>query len=254
MEREPRAKATGGQSPRTGLWLGGSIARRLPSPDRRSFVGSAVFHVVLLVAFATATIVSAAEPEFEAFRVKIISPPPQVRAEPEPTPPQEAPKIVATPEETRPVEKPKPAEPEVKRPVQTPVADTTPKTPPEEPKPVAGLAKPDSTSPGGSGLNVDIAGAEFPFPEYLENIVTQMYRYFRWEGTTNPSARVTFCINRDGSVTGLRLRDRSSDWDFNTKVLSAVENAGKRSAFGPLPEGWVQDRLCVNFGFIPQGR
>jgi len=252
MKPVQRGKDTA-QRTRTGsVWLGASIGRRPPRPDRRSFVGSAIFHGLLAASLAFTTFVAADEPEYEAFRVKIITPAPQVRGEPTPTPPPETPRIVAAPQETRPVERRAP-EPEVKRPTQTAAPDTTPKPKPEEPKPVAGV-NPDSTSTGGTGLNVDLAGADFPFPAYLENIITQMYRYFRWEGSSSPSARVTFCINRDGTVAGLRLRERSSDWDFNTKVLSAVENAGKRAAFGPLPEGWVQDRLCVNFGFIPQGR
>jgi protein TonB len=255
MEPQPRGKETSGQRTRPGdLRLGRSIGRRPPRPDRRSFIGSALFHVLLIATIAVSTLLTSdREPEYEAFAVKIISPPPQVQGPPEPAPPQEQPKIVAPPKEETPVEQPKPKETVVERPKQTtPPADTTPPVK-AEPKPVAGN-NPDSTSKGGEGLNIDIPGQEFPFPEYLENIVRQMYRYFRWEGSSSPSARVTFCINRDGSVSGLRLRERSADWDFNTKVLSAVENAGKRGAFGPLPDGWVQDLLCVNFGFIPQGR
>jgi outer membrane biosynthesis protein TonB len=192
------------------------------------------------------------EPEFVAYRVRLISPAPQVqqqRAQATPVPPVQ-PQIVRTPEPDRRVEAPKPLEPEVKRPEQTPVADTIPK--PKEPEPVAGN-KPDSTSVGGAGVNVQLEGQEFPFPDYLDNIIMQINRHFRWEGSGSPAATVSFYINRDGTTGGIGLVERSRDLKFNFEAMAAIEQAGKRGAFGPLPDGWVPERLWVRYKFLPPG-
>jgi len=69
-----------------------------------------------------------------------------------------------------------------------------------------------------------------------------------------PSAVVAFYINRDGTSGGIRIVERSGDIMFDAETMSAVELAGKNKAFGPLPDGWLQDRLWVRFRFLPPGR
>lgn len=233
--------------------IGTGIGRQPPRPGRGALMGSILFHFGLVGAVFAVSIIKPDEPEFVTYRVSIVSPPPQVQGEPAPTPPPEE-KIVARPEPEPepppPVEKPKPKPPEEKRVERTPVADTTPK--PKDPEPVKGNA-PDSTSAGGVGVNVDIPGQDFPFPEYLENIILQINRYFRWTGSSSPTAMVAFFINRDGSVGGLSIVERSADYRFNVEAMSAIEQAGKRGAFGPLPDGWVSDRLFVRYRFLPPG-
>jgi outer membrane biosynthesis protein TonB len=252
MAQRPRGMDPAGQRSRPGdLTLGSSIGRRPPRPDRSALVGSVVFHVILLGALVVGAVWQRVrEPEFVAYRVKLISPPPQVRAE-QPTPVRTPePRIVRPPEPERRVETPRPTQPEVKRPERTPVADTTPK--PKEPEPVAG-AKPDPESTGGADVNVNIEGQEFPFPDYLDNIILQINRYFRWEGSGSPTATVSFYINRDGSAGGIGLVERSRDLKFNFEAMAAIEQAGKRGAFGALPDGWVPDRLWVRYKFLPPG-
>jgi hypothetical protein len=52
----------------------------------------------------------------------------------------------------------------------------------------------------------------------------------------------------------LQVVDRSADYTFDIQTIEAVELAGRRSMFGPLPDGWVQDRLWIRFRFLPPGR
>jgi len=251
MVLRPRGKEPAGQQSRAGdLTLGSGIGRRPSRPDRRALVGSVLFHVVLLAALVVGAVWQRVrEPEFVAYRVRLISPPPQVRAEPTPVAPPQ-PRIVRPPDPERRVEQPRPTQPEVKRPEQTPVADTTPK--PKEPEPVAGN-KPDPDSPGGVDVNVNLEGQEFPFPDYLDNIILQINRYFRWDGSGTPSATVSFYINRDGSAGGIGLVERSRDLKFNFEAMAAIEQAGRRGAFGALPDGWVPERLWVKYRFLPPG-
>jgi len=231
-----------------GILLGSGIGLRHPRPDRPALVGSLAFHVTLVTALALSGFLRAHQvPEFQTFRVRIFSPPPQVQGPPAPQPVVTE-NIVQAPAVEQPVVTPKPKEPVVQRPEQTKVAETKAK----DPEPVAG-DRPDPNSAGGEGIDVEIEGQEFPFPEYLENIIVQMNRFFRWSGESSPEVVVAFYIARDGSIGGLRVVERSIDYRFDMQVMDAATQAGRRGAFGPLPDGWVQDRLWVKFRFIPPG-
>jgi hypothetical protein len=239
---------TGLPSRPEGILLGSGIGLRPPRPDRPALYGSLAFHAVLVTGLVLSGALATPDiPEFQTFRVRIFSPPPQVQGPPAPAPAVTQ-TIVQEPVVDRPVVAPRPKEPVVERPEQTRVAEV--KT--ADPKPVAG-DRPDPKSAGGEGIDVDIEGQEFPFPEYLENIVLQMRRYFRWAGENNPEVVVAFYIARDGSVGGLRVVEKSIDFRFDMQAMDAVTQAGRRGAFGALPDGWVQDRLWVKFRFIPPG-
>lgn len=230
--------------------LGGSIGRRQPGPDRRAVIGSVAFHAALLLALWGFTKIGPDVPDFEVYRVKLYSPPPQVEAPaPQPialnTPPIQAPRqvetVVPTPVRT-PTPKPQVVEP---KPAEKP--------PPKEPEKVAGPGARED-SPGGENIDVNLEGQDFPYPEYLENIILQLQRYFRWSGSPNLENQVVFFIDRSGNVGGMQVLERSGDFNFDLQSMNAVEQAGKRGAFGPLPDGWVQDRLWVRFRFLPPGR
>ena len=94
----------------------------------------------------------------------------------------------------------------------------------------------------------------FPYPQYLQNIVAQVYR--RWDRPkTNASLRaeVFFTIQRDGSVSGIRFIRRSGNFTFDLGAQGAVEAAANVGAFGPLPDGFGEDVLPVSFFFTPRG-
>lgn len=228
--------------------LGDAVRKRRARPSKGSVFLSLLTHGGVAAAFWVAGLtVTDQLPEFEVYRVELVSPPPQVEGEPEPVTP------------TQPVvEQPEPPEPEVQQTepqpqvqTQSAVQQEVPRKV-EEPKPAQGN-NPEPVEVGGEGANVRIEGQEFPFPEYLENIVLQLPRYLRWSGAPNLSATVIFYIASDGSVGGLRLDRQSGNFNFDLEAMSAVEQAGRRGAFGPLPEGYQGDRLWLRFTFLPPG-
>ncbi len=225
-------------------------------PGGRALVGSVLLHAALL-ALLLSGVVFAQSPEptrFKAYRVELIAAPPPAPVAKE-TPaaekqPAAAPKPVPkTPPKTppkKPAPKPK-TEEKPKSPQPTPPAEKT-----ESKEKPAGEPEEEKTSGAGKdALDMSQTGAEFAYPDYLENIITQIHRYFRWTGTSRPSAEVYFVINRDGSVGDIRLVRRSGNPAFDFEAIGAIEQAGRRRAFGPLPKGFPQDRLPLRFEFKP---
>jgi len=264
--------------------LGGGTGRRR-GPGRYAVLGSVSLHLLAGAGFWAAGLAPAAPlPQLKSYRVDIVSPPPAERgpvqpvqqAEPEPAQPAPEPEPQPEPQvEPAPVvEEPRPAPPEPKpQPKPKPKPESKPKPEPKpsetKPKPKADAKKPTETKPkpeskpatgsnpkpdaktGGSGLNVRIDGEQFPYPGYLEGIIIQIGRYFRWQGDTGLRAEIYFEILRDGSVTGIRVLTPSGNMAFDLEAMSAIEQAGKRRAFGPLPEEYTPDRLPVAFYFQP---
>lgn len=233
-------------------------------PGRRAVLASLLLHGGLL-AGAWLTVRSVRPPiDMIVYRVELVSPPPQVEGPPEPVQavapnvvtPDEAPPEPAVEEPKPEPEPPEPEPPEPKRETppepkpQAKAAEAEPKK--EEKKPVAGES-PDRRSTGGAGVNVKIEGEEFPDPGYLENVVLQLRRHFRWNGNPRLAACVGFWIRKDGSVGNLEVVHSSGDFRFDLNARGAVEAAGARDAFGPLPEAWPFDVLPVQFGFTPAG-
>ena len=148
-----------------------------------------------------------------------------------------------------------------REPRRTSVAETPP--PPEAPaveREPAPRTTPDveplpdeRPSTGDAPTTLRVEGMAFPYPEYLENIVAQIYR--RWQrpgGNTALRAEVFFLVHRDGSISNLQFVKRSGSFTFDLEAQGAIEAAGNSGAFGPLPTGFAADVLPVNFFFDPQ--
>jgi protein TonB len=111
----------------------------------------------------------------------------------------------------------------------------------------------EKPSTGNDVATVSTEGVAFPFPEYLQNIVSQVLR--RWqrpEQSTPLEAELSFFVHRDGSVTDLQFIKRSGNFSFDLEAQGAVEEAGRFHAFGALPDGWQSDVLFVRFYFSGQ--
>lgn len=215
-------------------------------PSRGAIAGSVALHA-LLAAFALAgAIDSEADPiEYRVYKVDLFSPPPQQLGEPEAPKPQPAIVRPEAPREALVKEKTPAPVPQPKKPVSTGTGKSA----------VAKGRNPDPKSlVGGEGVDVHLEGEDFPYPEYLSNIILQLNRYFRWSGAANLETKIGFEIMRDGSVRRIRVLKKSGNINFDLEAVSAIEQAGKRGAFGPLPKGWVDDRLPVAFSFLPPGR
>jgi outer membrane biosynthesis protein TonB len=149
---------------------------------------------------------------------------------------------------------PRPRAPTAAKPAPTPTPpspsprEPTPRTTPPE-APLPGV----TPSTGSDPATVKVEGQEFPYPEYLRNLVAQVYR--RWErpgGQVALKAEVFFLVHRDGSISNLRFVTRSGSFAFDLEAQGAVEAAATAGGFGPLPDGFSDEVLPVSFFFDPQ--
>ena len=228
-----------------------TVAREGPSVTA-GLIGTTMLHAaaVGLVFFAPQHKPPAGPP---SYAVELVAAP-----EPEPRIKKAAPEAIPTPPEDKPAPiKPRPAKlppvaakPEPKPPPEPEKKEAPAKTRAPEP-PLPG----ETPSTGTDVANVKTPGLEFPYPEYLRNIVSQVYR--RWDrpaGAASLQAEVSFLILRDGSVREIRFTRSSGNFSFDLDAQGAVEAAGNARAFGPLPDGYPSDVLPVSFYFTPRPR
>lgn len=105
---------------------------------------------------------------------------------------------------------------------------------------------------GSDVATVRTEGIEFPYPAYLTNIVRQIALNFKPKSSgSGLHADVFFIIQRDGSVSGIRLVTRSGSYAFDLEAMGAVEAAASAKTFGPLPDGFSEPSLPVTFSFDP---
>lgn len=233
-----------------------------PPGTLAGLVGTVVVHAAAVAFLLTAVKPTRASPP--SYAVDLVAAPAMTKQrlarEALPTPPPEE-KPAPTPAKPAPPqkEKPAPVAPKPPKPVKTAPAPA-PKPPPAETErePSPRTAAPVAPAPGetpstGSDIaTIKTPGLAFPFPEYLRNIVTQVYQ--RWDRTSakqNNFAEISFLILRDGSVRDIRFVTRSGSFAFDIDAQGAIEAAGNSQAFGQLPDGWEADVLPVSFYFQP---
>ena len=222
------------------------IGRRpLPSNTGLGLAGTAMVHALAgVLLFGGAPSRRVAPP---VYKVQLVAAP-----EPEPGT-RRAPEAVERPSAEPPAPLPKP-KPEPRSaashaaPPPTPDAvrrEAAPRTTPTT-APLPG----ETPSTGRDVATVSTEGVDFPYPEYLQNVVTQIRR--RWQrpvGGTPLEAELSFLIHRDGSITDLQFVKRSGSFEFDIEAQGAVEAAGRFLAIGALPDGWRADVLFVRFYF-----
>jgi len=111
----------------------------------------------------------------------------------------------------------------------------------------------EEPSTGDDPATLSVSGVNFPFPEYLSNIVAQIYR--RWRrppGNESLRAEILFLVRGDGSISNLQFVQRSGNFAFDVQAQGAIESAGTAGVFGPLPDGFEGDILPVSFFFDPR--
>ncbi len=222
-----------------------------------AIVGSLSVHTVVLLGMIWgATRLAIPEPP-QVYQVELMSlpreapvrevpvedaPPQREVEQPRPRPVETQPAPTPRPrEESRPVEEPKEEEPEEEQ--------AEPEPPPVETKPAA---TEEQSLEGVEGLPVRLEGAPFPYPEYLANIILQIKRHWRPPtGGQQLRAELAFTILRDGSVKDVGWVLRSGNPAFDLEARGAIEAAGRRGVFGPLPGDYPSDQLRVSFFFDP---
>lgn len=214
-----------------------------------ALIGTVVVHAVA-GAFLFAT---AAEPRHvpPTYAVRLVAAPaPDMET-------RKAPEAVDRPAETKPPPVPTDRTPKstVSRAVPPPEPDDTkreaaPRTTPDA-EPLPG----EQPSTGANPVTVAIDGQEFPFPEYLGHMVSEIRR--RWLQPTLATplrAELAFIVHRDGTISDLRFVERSGSFAFDLEAQGALEEAGRYRAFGSLPDGWAADVLFVRFFFSGKRR
>ncbi len=223
---------------------------REPAGVAVGLTGTLIVHAAtLLFLWGTVEPADAGPPVYAVELVAAPAPAPEVKPAPE-----------ATPRPTP--EPPAPSKPDPKPPKPAPVAPKPPPTQtaaPTEPTPrntpPAAPAPGETPSTGNDAVSVSTPGLEFPYPDYLRNIVEAVYR--RWQrpgGNAALRAEVSFLILRDGTVREIRLTRPSGSFSFDLSAQGAIEAAGGADAFGPLPDGYPADVLPVSFYFTPRTR
>lgn len=221
------------------------------SPSRPEGIGAGITGSVLAHALAVLALVVMSRqsvPAGTVYAVRLVAAPAQPaqsrRAAPEAVP--------------RPVERTAPVKPPTRTATPSPtVAKSAPQPQRERAAETSSTEKPnpgETPSTGTHVANVDTPGQQFPYPEYLERIVNEIYR--RWErpgGTTALRTQIQFAIQRDGTVREIRVVARSRSYSFDLGARGAVEAAANARAFGPLPEGFKSDVLQIALWFVPRG-
>jgi periplasmic protein TonB len=236
-----------------------TVAERRRRPDIAAGVTwTALIHgAALAAALGGIKTVAPSPPVYAVELVAAPLPQPAARPAPEtvsrpveaedPGPPVPTPKpVVAKPAPKAPP-KPKPTAPQ-------PSPASTTKEPPPRTTSAVTPAPGETPGTGSDEVNVKTPGLAFPYPDYLRNIVAQVYR--RWSrpgGNQTLRAEVSFFILRDGTVRDIRFVTPSGNFSFDLSAQGAIEAAGNTHAFGSLPDGYDADVLPVSFFFTPRG-
>jgi len=210
-----------------------------------AWVGSMVLHsVVGLLILAPNESAPVLPP---TYKVQLVAAP-----RPRPQPQRRRPEVVQRPAEQTVPTRPQPPRRQEPDPVPVEVQEETEPAAPTNPDTLLPDVEP---STGADATTVNTSGVEFPFPEYLRNIVAQVHR--RWQrpsGNVSLRAEVQFFIHGDGSVSNFQFVARSGNFGFDLEAQGAIEAAANSSAFGPLPEGFASGVLPVSFFFDPSER
>jgi protein TonB len=222
-------------------------------------VGTLAVHgAVLAFAFVGNT---PARPSPPVYAVELVAAPAPIAAPEAPVataPPSSTPEPAVA---TTPPPKPTPRDPRPAPPKPEPTR-TPPKAVTTPPNPGAQTGRTTTTAPvapaagekpsnGTDAVTVKTPGLTFPYPDYLRNMVSQIYR--RWDRPRGGTRRaeVFFMILRDGTVRDIRFLTPSGDFTFDLNAQGAIEAAANDGAFGALPDGYPQDVLPVSFYFEP---
>ncbi len=221
-------------------------------PPSGAVVSAMSLHTVVLV-FLSWGATQVTFPEVpEVYRVELVAAPSEVSARPVPVqrrarPPEPKPAPESKVPETTPAVTERPRK-ETER--ETPSEEAADATPAEAESRAA--AAPTESEEGLVDQPVRLEGAPFPYPDYLANIILQIKRHWRPPASGRQlKAELAFTILRDGSVEDVVWVQRSRSSAFDLNARGAIETAGRRRAFGPLPEGYPGDRLRVSFFFDP---
>jgi outer membrane biosynthesis protein TonB len=233
--------------------------RRSEPPGKWAFGASVSVHVAAILLVWWSTTLGAEVPQFVIYEIELVSP--AALEFGELTPPALPDLVVETPRQAEPVEQNDPVVVEDALPLRDEPVEEQPEEEAAPPPPEAeATEQPTSPTPdpeaaeGGEDIDVRMEGLQRDYPEYYNNIIRQIDRCFRWQGSSDLRVTVRFVINRDGTVSDQDIVEGSGSFSFDIDALGAIECAGSRNRLGPLPKDFRADRLDVVFKFDPARR
>ena len=221
---------------------------RAPEASALALAGTLAVHSVAGVFFIGASVERRAAPPTYAVRL-VAAPAPDPDA-------RRAPEAVDRPAEEKPAPPLVPQRPPKNTASQAappPVTDTTRREAAPRTTPKAAPLPGEQPSTGSDIATVSTEGVEFPFPEYIQNLYSQIVRRWQRPAPGTPlDAELSFLAHRDGSISDIRFVKRSGSFAYDLEAQGAVEEVGRSKALGPLPEDWRSDVLFVRFYFSPR--
>ncbi|MEM8960841.1 MAG: TonB family protein [Acidobacteriota bacterium] len=176
----------------------------------------------------------------------VAPPPPKPAPKPPPerAPDPQAPviKVEAPPPPPPSPPPPEPPPPRVVR--QNPVNPTaTPPRTPVDPTRRRGVVRGNPLG-SSSSATIGVEDPDFTYGYYLDQVVARISRYWRRPPVGDvDNAVLYFRIQKDGTVTDLKLVETSGIERFDNVALEAVANA---SPLPPLPRSYNKDSLGIN--------
>jgi colicin import membrane protein len=111
--------------------------------------------------------------------------------------------------------------------------------------------KPAVAKGGGGGGSVNLEGANFPYPYYLNNIQIKILSNFKPAVSARQAkelkAVVFFVIDKSGRISEIKLEDKSGHFIFDQEAQRAILRSNPLPA---LPPAFGSDRLGVHFEFV----
>ena len=156
----------------------------------------------------------------------------------------EPPKPDKTKPETRPTGPKAGAEPKPQE--RSPAPDTRPGVAPGETGDQLGRRGGSQGSPLGTtafGSRIGVDNPEFTYGYYLDRLLSLIDAQWQRPNMGEVKAVIHFQIEKDGSITDLRVAESSGYNSFDFSALRAVQSA---APFPPLPRGYKNDSLGVN--------
>ncbi len=175
----------------------------------------------------------------------IEEPPPPPPPEPEPPPPEPPPPEPEPAPETVPEDVPVLVEEQKKKPEKKPPPEPKPQPPPPpavEPPPKR-VGSPFGNPLGSTNqATLGVEDPNFTYGYYLDRVVAAISANWRRPPMGSLEAKLHFRIQRDGTITRLRVVTSSGQEAYDAAALRAVEAS---SPLPPLPKGYTEDDLGI---------
>jgi TonB family protein len=95
------------------------------------------------------------------------------------------------------------------------------------------------------GIKTD---TEFEYPDYLIEMRDRIFNNWRYPNLRKSlTTTVYFRIAKEGHILSIKVEKPSGNISYDSSAWDAIQ---KSNPFGPLPEGYSNDKLGIHFTFI----